>query len=599
MNPLEHFIEHGLPPLWLLGLPLVFLLLRAVFPRWSERWGWSHDHKVVAKQFLFSAILFGLVGGLLSMIMRWQLGWPGQDVPHLQEHAFPDSQGLPPEAYNMAFTLHGTIMIWFTIVPLMLGAFGNFILPLMIGSRRMAFPAMTALSYWLMWPAFFLVCSAWFAEGEGVGTGWTAYPPNTAMMTGHGQTLWLLGIWLVGIAQTMSAINVIATIFTMRTRGLGWGRLPLTVWGLLVTAILGALATPVLSVGLLMQIGDRLFGTSFFLPAARVLSDVPQVGAGGSPILWQHLFWFYSHPVVYMMVLPAMGMISDMLAAGTRKPIFGYRPMVVSLSAIAVLGFLVWGHHMFTSGMQPGLGSIFMVATMVIALPSGMKTFNWLATLWRSKPKWTPFMGAAVGFISLWVIGGLSGIFLAATPVDVQVHDTYLVVAHFHYIVFGATLFASFAGLYYWFPKMFGRRMNATLCWLHLIGSFVLFNLVFFPMHVLGTHGFLRRIADPYAYGHLQGTLPLNRFISICAFLLMAWQALILLNLFFSALFGRREQDANPWRATTLEWTTSTPPLPAGNFETLPVVVRGPYEYGATDDGSDHRPQADPLPSGR
>jgi cytochrome c oxidase subunit 1 len=459
----------------------------------------------------------------------------------------------------------------------------------------MAFPFLNALSYWLMWPAFFFMATAFFVGGDGPSTGWTAYPPVAVVSEGDGQTLWCMGVWFVGWSSICGAVNYITTVVKMRAPGLTFFRMPLTTWSVFITSILTLCATPVLGSAMTLQIMDRTMGSSFFLPIGRSLSDSMQITGSGHPILWQHLFWFYSHPAVYIMVLPAMGMVSDMLATACRKPIFGYRPMVYSMAAIGGLGFVVWGHHMFQAGMNPALGRTFMIATMVIALPSAVKTFNWLGTIYRSRLQFEAHTIASLAFISMWIIGGLSGIFMAATPVDVQIHDTYAVVAHFHYVVFGATLFAVFGSIYFWFPKMFGRYMNKTLAITHLVGTFIMFNIAFFPMHVLGSRGMLRRTADPLFYGNLHGMLPTNRLITIAVLILGAVQAVLAFNFFYSMFAGRKCSERNPWKSNTLEWMSPTPPVDHGNFDEVPACYRGAYEYSVPGRNEDYWPQFEPT----
>jgi cytochrome c oxidase subunit 1 len=393
-----------------------------------------------------------------------------------------------------------------------------------------------------------------------------------AVTHGDAQTWWLVAVTLVGISSMAGSINYITTVIAMRAPGLSWLRLPMTVWGLFVTAIIQALALPVLTAGGVMQLSDRLAGTMFF-------------AAEGQPLLWQHLFWFYSHPAVYVMILPAMGIVSDILSVFARKPLFGYVPMVVATAAIGLLGFLVWGHHMFTSGMNPAVGMVFALATLLIAVPSAIKTFNWIATLWGGSIQFTTPMLFALSFVSMFIIGGLSGIFLGASTLDIYLHDTYFIVAHFHYVLFGGSVMAIFAGIYYWYPKMFGRPMNESLGKLHFVLTFVFFNATFLPMHFLGLMGFPRRVADVVVYESLNNTPPLNAFITISAIGMGLAQLPFVAN-FFGSMFGGRSGDANPWKANTLEWAAPSPP-PHGNFISPVHVYRGPYEYsvpGAPDD---------------
>src|SRR5262245_24218775 len=422
-------------------------------PNFFFKYLWSTDHKMIGRQFLITTLLWLFVGGGLALIVRWQLGFPGEKMPvvgGLLDAWYGTGGVVNGNAYNMAFTMHASVMIFLVIIPMLVGAFGNFCIPLMIGARDMAFPVLAALSYCFMWPAFALFGLSFFVTGGAASAGWTAYPPLSYLggnAPGIGQTLWSTGVFFVGASSIMGAINYITTIVTMRAPGMRFFRMPMTVWAIFITSILGLFATPVLGSAQIMLFMDRVWGSSFFIPAG-LTSDVNSAtqglydyaSGGGNVILYQHLFWFYSHPAVYIMILPTMGIVSDVLATFARKPLFGYRPMVYSIAAIAGLGFIVSGHHMFQSGMNPYLGMTFMLSTMMIALPSAIKTFNWLATLWRAQIRFTVPMCFAISFVAMFVIGGLSGIFMAATPVDLHIHDTYFIVAHIHYAPFGRTL---------------------------------------------------------------------------------------------------------------------------------------------------------------
>lgn len=562
----------------------------------------STDHKVIGVQFLLFSAFFLVLGGLTALAIRWQLAWPWSQVPVFGKALYPATGGvMTPEGYTVLFTLHGTIMIFFVIIPLLVGAFGNFLIPLMIGARDMAFPRLNAASFWLMVPAGALIVASFFVASGGPASGWTAYPPlatiaSAAPGSGLGQTLWLLSVFLAGVSSTLGALNYVATVIMLRARGLSWTRLPLTVWALFFSAIIQLVALPVLTAGAVLQLFDRFLGTGFYTPAHLVVNQwAPEAAGhavGGQPLLWQHLFWFYSHPAVYVMVLPAMGIVSDVLAVHGRKPVFGYRPMVLSMGVIVVLGMFVWGHHMFVSGLDPAAGTAFMLSTILIALPSSVKVFNWLATLWGARPRYDTAFLNAVGFVAMFVIGGLSGIWLASTPVDVPLHDTALVVGHFHFVVFGGSVFAAFAALHHWFPKMTGRRLDERLGKLHFAGTFVLTACVFLMMHQLGMAGQPRRVADPYVYAGLEHLKPLNVFISKSAILLAAWQGFLVVNV-VKTLLAKPVGERNPWDANTLEWETASPPSHA-NFEAELVVARGPYEYGVPDGPRDHRRQAEP-----
>jgi cytochrome c oxidase subunit 1 len=547
----------------------------------------STDHKMIGRQFLFLGLFMLVIGGLLAMLMRWQLGWPETPVPGLSWMPEPYMfEGIiPPQTYNMLFTMHATIMIFFAVMPIMIGCFGNFLIPLMIGARDMAFPVLNMLSFWSGVVGGVVMLAGFFVPGGHAASGWTAYAPlsASAIYTGvdWGQNLWNISLIIIGASSLMGSINYITTIINMRAPGMTWFRLPLVIWSLFITAILLLLALPVLTAALTMLLADRMLGTHFFLPAG-----------GGEPLLWQHLFWYFGHPEVYVLVLPAMGVTSDVLSTFSRKPIFGYRAMAMSMISIAFLSWIVWGHHMFLSGMNPALGTAFMMSTMVIAVPSAIKTFNWLGTLWGGSIRFTTPMLNGLAFVSIFVIGGLSGVFMASTPVDIFIHDTYFIVAHFHYIVAGI-VFGLFAAVYYWFPKMFGRMMNETLGKIHFVLTFIFFNATFFPMHFLGVAGHMRRIWNPLQYEFLQPLQGMNQFISVSAFLLGLSQILFLVNFFWS-LFAGKKAEVNPWHANTLEWTAPSPP-PHGNWgEHLPVVHHGPYEYSVPGVEEDYLPQTTP-----
>jgi len=549
----------------------------------------STDHKTIGKQFLFLGLFMMVLGGLLALMLRWQLAWPETAVPGLSWVPEPYMyEGIiPPEFYNMLFTMHATIMIFFVVMPILVGCFGNYLIPLMIGARDMAFPTLNMLSFWVGAVAGVVMLTGFFVPGGHAATGWTAYAPLSAkaIYTGveWGQNIWCISLILLGISSLMGSINYITTIVNMRAPGMTWFRLPLVIWTLFVVAVLLLLALPVLTSALAMLLFDRMAGTHFFLPKG-----------GGEPLLWQHLFWFFGHPEVYVLILPAMGIASDVLSTFSRKPIFGYRSMVYAIVGIAFLSWAVWGHHMFQSGMNPALGTGFMITTMVIAVPSAIKTFNWLGTMWGGSMVFTAAMLNTLAFVSMFVIGGLSGIFMANTPVDIFIHDTYFIVAHIHYVVFGGSVFGIFAGIYYWFPKMFGRMMNETLGKIHFWLTFVAFNCVFFPMHILGVGGMMRRIYNPTQYEFLLPLQPINVFITISAICLGLAQIPFVINFFWS-LFAGKQAGLNPWQANTLEWSAPSPP-PHGNWgETLPVVYRGPYEYSSPEVAEDYLPQDRPL----
>jgi cytochrome c oxidase subunit 1 len=550
----------------------------------------STDHKMIGRQFLFLGLLMLLIGGTLAMMIRWELAWPETAVPGFKWIPEPYMyEGIiPPQTYNALFTMHATIMIFFVVMPIMVGCFGNFLIPLMIGTRDMAFPKLNMLSFWVGAVAGVVMLASFLVPGGPAASGWTAYATLSAkaQYTGvdWGQDLWIISLMILGVSSLMGSINYITTIVNMRAPGMTYFRMPLTVWSLFVTAILLLLALPVLTAALAMLLFDRTLGTSFFLPEG-----------GGEPLLWQHMFWFFGHPEVYILVLPAMGVTSELLSTFSRKPIFGYHAMAFSMIAIAFLSWIVWGHHMFVSGMNPLLGTAFMMTTMVIAVPSAIKTFNWLGTLWGGNIRFTAPMLFALGFVSNFIIGGLSGIFMASTPVDIFIHDTYFIVAHFHYVVAGI-IFALFAAVYYWFPKMFGRMMNERLGKIHFVLTYIFFNGAFFPMHFLGVGGHMRRIYNPTQYEFLQPMQHWNVFITVSALILGASQIFFLYNFVWS-LFAGKKSERNPWQANTLEWVATSPP-PHGNFEVQPVVYRGPYEYSSPEVKEDWLPQDKQLGAG-
>jgi len=567
-----------------------------------RKYVFSTDHKVIGLQYLITAMSMAIVGGILSLLMRLQLAWPAELWPSLERLMPVAFEGGPmkPEFYISLVTMHGTIMVFFLFTAVLTGGFGNFLIPLQIGARDMAFPFLNALSYWVFLLSCIVIFSALFVTGGAPYGGWTAYAPLSALTAigsnqDVGMTLWLAAIALFTASGLMGGLNYITTILTMRTKGLSMMRLPLTQWSLLITAILGLLAFPVLLAAAILLVFDRTGGTSFFVPAGVIMNYQELSYSGGHPLLWQHLFWFFGHPEVYIVILPAMGMASDILSAFCRKPIFSYRMMVYSMVAIAALSFVVWGHHMFVSGMSPFLGSVFTLTTLLIAVPSAIKTFNWLGTVWGARIRFTSAGLFAIGFVSLFVSGGLSGIFLGTSAADIELQDTYFVVAHFHLVMAIAPLFAAFGGLYYWFPKMFGRFMNETLGKIHFWLSFIGVYAVFFPMHVLGIGGQMRRIYDPTSYNFLVEQQPVNVFITIAAFVLGATQLIFLANFFVSIFAGKRATENNPWKATTLEWQTPCP-TGHGNFgPELPTVHRWAFDYSVPGAPDDFVPQTAPA----
>ena len=555
-----------------------------------RRYIFSTDHKIIGVQYFFLALTAVTIGTILSLLMRFHLVWPAAHLP------FVAGGIMTPEQYLALVTMHGTIMVFFVLTTAPQSAFGNYFLPLQIGAPDMAFPRLNMLSFWLTLLAFLVMLCAFFVPGGAPISGWTAYPPLSGLGDitgpgeGMGQSLWLASVLIFCLASLLGSINFISTTIDMRAPGMTLMRMPLTVWAWFVTAILSLLAFAVLFAGGILLVLDRVAGTSFFLPAGLVVSGELQAHGGGSPLLWQHLFWFFGHPEVYIAILPGMGVVSHILANFSRKPVFGYRAMAFAICAIGFLGFLVWGHHMFVSGMNPYSGLTFSLVTLSIGVPSAVKTFNWLGTLWGGRIQFHSPMLFAIGFVSFFVTGGLSGIFLAQPAVDTQLHATYYVVAHFHIVMGVAAIFGIFAATYYWFPKMFGRRMNETLGKLHLWLTFAGVYCIFMPMHFVGIAGGIRRYADSTGASYLAALQPLHHFMTMAAFVTAAAQLIFFYN-FFASLKKGEIASANPWNATTLEWITSSPP-PADNFGgRFPSVYRGPYEYSVPGVAQDFLPQ--------
>ncbi|MEM9767889.1 MAG: cytochrome c oxidase subunit I [Cyanobacteria bacterium P01_D01_bin.71] len=522
------------------------------FPH-PEKWEWYHyftfniDHKVIGIQYLVMAFIFYLVGGCMALAMRTEL-------------ATPESDFLDPNLYNALMTNHGTIMIFLWIVPAAIGGFGNFLVPLMIGARDMAFPKLNALAFWLTVPSGALIVGSFFFGGAQAG--WTSYPPLSAITANTAQSMWILAIVLAGTSSILGALNFIVTIWKMRVPTMGWNDMPLFCWAIMATAVLALVSTPVLAAGLILLLFDINFGTSFFDPSR-----------GGDVVMYQHLFWFYSHPAVYLMVLPVFGIMSEVIPVHARKPIFGYKAIAYSSLAICFVGLFVWVHHMFTSGTPPWMRMFFTISTLIVAVPTGVKIFSWVATLWAGKIRYTSAMLFAVGLLAMFVFGGLSGVTLGTAPVDIHVHDTYYVVGHFHYVLFGGSVFGLYAGLYHWYPKITGRMLNEPLGIVHFVLTFIGTNLTFFPMHQLGLAGMPRRVAmyDPQFQG-------INMLCTIGSFILGISVLPFLVNAIWSWSQGPKA-SGNPWNAKTLEWTTESPPI-IENWEVLPELTEGPYAYG-------------------
>jgi cytochrome c oxidase subunit 1 len=566
-----------------------------------RKWIFSLDHKVIGIQYYFLALFSVFIGMFLSLLMRYHMVFPDAKVAFFEKLWPTGAAGgqMTPELYLSLMTMHGTIMVFFVLTTAPQSGFGNYFLPIQIGAEDMAFPVLNMLSFWTTFLALVVMVAAFFVPGGAPLGGWTAYPPLSALGAvagpgqGTGQTLWVISIAIFCGASLMGAINFIATTVDLRAKGLSFMRLPLTCWTWLVTAILGLLGFAVLLAAGILLLLDREAGTSFFIPAGLVVNDQIQNHKGGSPLLWQHLFWFFGHPEVYIAILPGMGVTSQLLSVFARKPIFGYRAMVYAIMSIGFLGFLVWGHHMFMSGMSPYSAMAFSVMTMTIGVPSAIKTFNWIGTLWGGQIRFTTAMLFALGFVSLFISGGISGIFLGQPALDLYFHDTYFVVGHFHMIMGVAAIFGMFAGTFYWFPKMFGRMLNETLGKIHFFLTFIGVYAIFTPMHFLGIAGNPRRYPDFKDYEFMAKLMPIHLFMTIAAAITIAAQLIFVFNLFWSMKKGAKA-PVNPWEATTLEWTVSSPP-PFDNFAGVhPVVNHGPYEYSVPGAPRDYVMQNDP-----
>jgi cytochrome c oxidase subunit 1 len=561
----------------------------------------SQDHKIIAKQFLFTGMFWALVGGILSLIFRLQLGFPGMNLewlkPVLGGWITPEGK-IDPEFYLALVTMHGTIMVFFVLTAGLSGTFSNFLIPLQIGARDMASGFMNMLSYWFFFlSSVVMFISLFISTGPAAG-GWVIYPPLSALPqaiqgSGLGMTLWLVSMALFIVSTLLGGINYITTVINMRTRGMSFTRLPLTVWAFFFTAIIGLLSFPVLFAAALLLIFDRSFGTSFYLSDIYIGGEALP-NTGGSAILFQHLFWFLGHPEVYIVLLPALGITSEIIATNARKPIFGYKAMIGSMLFIAILSFVVWAHHMFVTGMNPFLGTIFMLLTLIIAVPSAVKIFNYVATLWRGNIRFTPAMLFSIGLVSFFLTGGITGLFLGNAAIDIQLHDTYFVVAHFHLVMGTASFFGMVAGVYHWFPKMFGRMMDEKLGYIHFWITFVGANLVFFPMHYIGIAGFPRRYYAFTNFETFSGFADLNALISVAAIVTVGAQFIFLFNFFYS-MFRGRLAPANPWRSTTLEWTTPRFPQHGNWPGEIPAVYRWPYDYSKPGAKEDYIPQTVPF----
>ena len=563
----------------------------------------SEDHKIIAKQFLITGIFWAVVGGLFSSLFRVQLGFPDLDLsflsPIIGNWLTPQGK-IDAEVYLALITMHGTIMVFFVLTAGLSGTFSNFLIPLQVGARDMASGFLNMLSYWFFFLSSIVMFISIFVEGGPASGGWTIYPPLSALPqavsgSGLGMTFWLISMALFIVSALLGALNYITTVINLRTEGMTFFRMPLTIWAFFVTAILGVLSFPVLLSAALLLIMDRSFGTSFYLSDIYIGGEA-LANEGGSAILFQHLFWFLGHPEVYIVILPALGIASEVIATCSRKPIFGYKFMVYSILAIGGLSFVVWAHHMFISGMNPFLGSVFTVLTLIIAVPSAIKAFNYIATLWRGNIIFTPAMLFSIGLVSTFISGGVTGIFLGNSALDINLHDTYFVVAHFHIVMGVSAFFGLFAGVYHWFPKMFGRMMNNGLGYIHFWMTFIGSYLVFFPLHYIGMAGFPRRYYSfsTFQAGNIESFVDLNVFVSYAALITFGAQFILLFNFFYSMFRGKKANE-NPWRSNTLEWTTPINPG-HGNWDgPIPKVERWAYDYSKTGSKEDFIPQNIPY----
>ncbi|MBM3810497.1 MAG: cytochrome c oxidase subunit I [Acidimicrobiia bacterium] len=565
-----------------------------------RRYVFSMDHKVIGIQYLITAMVMALVGGLLAMLMRLQLAFPHETWPLLGK-IFPvgmEGGVMKPEFYLSLLTMHGTLMVFFVVSMALLSGFGNFVIPLQIGARDMAFPFLNMLSYWVMVPACLVMLASFFVEGGAAASGWTAYPPLSAVKEAvpgsqMGQTLWIVGMALFIASFTMGGLNYVTTILNLRTKGMSLLRMPVTVWSLFAASLLGLLAFPPLTAAAVMLLLDRHAGTSFFLPSGLYFGNQLLENSGGTPLLWQHLFWFLGHPEVYVLILPALGITLEMMPVFTRKPLFGFRMTLYCLGAITFLSLIVWGHHMYVSGMSPYAGEFFAIGTLVITLPSAVIGMNMLASLYGGALRLKTPMLFAIAAVVFFGTGGFGGLFLGNPTSDIQLHDTYFVVGHFHLMIGGVTLMATFAGCYYWFPKMFGRMMSERLGKLHFWLTFPCFYGIFVAMHYNGLQGQPRRYFNFERYEFLAGVREPQFWITVAAFLLFIAQVAFLWNFFYSAWRGA-PADANPWQASTLEWTT-TSPAPHGNWAgEIPEVHRWAYDYSVPGQAEDCTPQNRP-----
>lgn len=566
-----------------------------------SKYVFSMDHKVISRQFLITAVIMAVVAMVMSLIFRLQLAWPGEKFAFIEAimgRKWGKDGILDPNAYLALVTIHGTIMVFFVLTGGLSGTFSNLLIPYQIGARDMASGFLNMLSYWFFLASSIIMLSSLFIEDGAASAGWTIYPPLSALpeaIPGSklGMTLWLVSMSLFIVSSLLGGLNYIITIINLRTKGMKMTRLPLTVWAFLITAILGVLSFPVLFSCALLLIFDRSMGTSFYLSDIYI-GGKPMEQIGGSPILFEHLFWFLGHPEVYIVLLPALGITSEIIATNSRKPIFGYRAMIGSMLAIGFLSFIVWGHHMFMTGMNPFLGSVFVFTTLLIAIPSAVKAFNYITTLWKGNIQYTPAMLFSIGLVSSFVTGGVTGIILADSTLDITVHDTYFVVAHFHIVMGLSAIFGMFAGVYHWFPKMFLRMMNKKLGYLHFWVTFIGAYGVFFPMHFLGMSGVPRRYYTNSNFPMFDNLMDINQFVTMCAIFAALGQVIFLINFFYSIFRGEKATQ-NPWNSNTLEWTTPMAHIHGNWPGALPEVHRWSYDYSKPGHEHDFVPQTVPL----
>lgn len=553
----------------------------------------STDHKMIGIQYGITSLLFLFFGFLLISLLRYQLAYPGVPIAWLGkllgDTRMPGGVMLP-EFYNQLGAMHGTIMVFLGVVPLAVGAFGNYVMPLQIGAPDMAFPKINAASYWMYFLGGVTMLYSFTVTGGSAQSGWTSYPP-LADYASAGQTWWLCGmLFLIG-SSLLGSVNFIVTIVQMRAKGLSFFRLPFFVWGQFVTAFLLLLAFPALQAAGVLQMMDRLAGTSFFLPSGLVVSGkILTVSGGGNPLLWQHLFWFLAHPEVYVLILPAIGIVTEIIVNNTRKPLWGYKTLVYSIIFLGIMSFVVWAHHMFMTGMGTTMSTFFQTTTMIISVPSVIVLTSLLLTLYGSSIRFNTPMLFALAFLPMFAIGGLTGLPLGLTTSDIHLHDTWYVIGHFHYVVAPGTIFGLFAGIYYWFPKARGRMMSEGLGKIHFFLSFIGMNMIFFPMLVQGLAGLSRRLYDQTIYMHGKAVQPISVFIMYGVYILLFAQLFFIINFFWSLWKGKKVESDNPWHANTLEWSAPTPP-PHGNFTHPPEVFRGPYEYSVPGEAEDYTPQ--------